>query len=723
MADETSGRLGEKLEGVVRRVVYRAAEGPFAVIRLDVKGRSVPVAVVGNIGDAQAGETLAIEGEWERHPEHGDQFRATRAVIDLPKSAEGVGKYLESLPGFGPALAERLVAAFGVEAIEIVEKEPWRIAQVKGVGKSRAARAQTDALSRKAEREIMVFLQGLGISPAYAARIRKRYGESAAHKVRENPYRLARDVSGIGFLSADRIAQGMGIARDSPLRVQAGVLHDLERLSEEGHLFGARGETISRTAVSLEVQTELVEEALKALVLEGALVIDKEVEDEALYLPRLHRAEVDCARRIAKLLSAHRPIRLSVVGAEKLTVTQRGAIEKSAEAAVTVLTGGPGTGKTTVVRALVASWQRAKKRVLCAAPTGRAARRLSEASGHPAQTIHRLLEWGQGADAEDRFGFSRKESNPLEVDLLVVDEASMLDIQLARALFLAVPQGASVVLVGDVDQLPPVGPGQVLSDIIASKVVPVTRLSEVFRQAQGSGIIDNAYRVLHGEFPQSPREGEGLGDFFFIPADTPEKVRDVVLRLLSQRIPQAFHIPWQETQVLTPMHRGPAGTEELNRVLQATVNPRGRELVYAGRTFRAGDRLMQIRNNYDRDVYNGDVGYAARVVDDGPEAGVWVEFDGRVVHYQLESLGELEHAFAMTVHKSQGSEYAAVVVPMLMHHRMLLRRNLLYTAVTRGKKLVVLVGQERAIRFALDSADAGRRATRLESRLRQFVVG
>ncbi len=712
--------VSETLEGSVLRVVFTAPDGSFAVLRLEVAGRDEPVAVVGPLAESTAGENLKLEGSWERHPTHGEQFRATRAVVEIPRTEGGVARYLEALKGIGPMLAERLVGAFGTEAIEVVEKEPWRAAQVKGVGKRRADRAAKDALARRQEREVMVFLQGLGVSLAYAARIRKAYGDEAVAKVRDNPYRLARDVPGIGFIVADRIAQGMGIGRDSPLRIQAGVLHVLESLTDDGHVYFPAAELAARAAEALQIDVARTTEAVQELARDGGAII----EGDAVYPPRLYRAEVELARRIAELVAAERPPPPVAVGAEQLSDGQKRAVTSSGEAGVVVITGGPGTGKTTVVRALVQTWEQAKRRVMLAAPTGRAAKRLSEATGRTAQTVHRLLEWGK-PQAEGRgrgagrSSFGRGDDNPLPADLLVVDEASMLDVQLARGLVAAVRPGATLVLVGDVDQLPSVGPGQVLRDVIDSGRVPVARLTEVFRQAEGSGIVENAYRILGGEMPIGSKEA--TGDFFVVPADDPERARETVVKLCRERIPSAFGMdPLRDVQVLSPMHRGAAGTEGLNRALQEALNPAGAavELAGAARSLRVGDKVMQVRNDYERDVFNGDVGVIAGARrDEDDEPIVEVDFDGRRVRYEADSLGELELAYAVSVHKSQGSEYPAVVIPLLMQHYMLLQRNLLYTAVTRGKKLVVIVGSERAIRRAVGEAEASGRHTGLRARL------
>jgi exodeoxyribonuclease V alpha subunit len=699
--------MAETIEGTVLRVVFVAPDGTFAVVRLEVAGREQPVTAIGALGDATPGEQLKLEGTWEKHAQFGEQLRVTRAVVELPRTGEGVQRYLEGLHGIGPELARRLVAAFGTQAVEVVEKEPWRAAQVKGMGKRRAERAAKEAAQKRQEREVMIFLQGLGVSLAYAARIRKVYGAEAVQKVRENPYRLARDVPGIGFHVADRIARGMGVAADSPLRIAAGVLHTLETLIDEGHCYAPFDALVQRANEMLE--TDRAERGVSALLLEGALIR----EGDALYLPRIHRAEVELASGIRELLVAPRPPPVRMLEAADLSAEQKRAVEAVGKSGVVVITGGPGTGKTTIIRALVRSWEGARRTVLLAAPTGRAAKRLSEATGRPAQTVHRLLEWGRPGKSAGVFG--RDAMKPLDCDLLVVDEASMLDLPLGRALVAAVPSSASLALVGDVDQLPSVGPGQVLADVIRSGAVEVARLSEVFRQAEGSGIVDNAYRILAGEMPS----GDGK-DFYVVRADDPERARELVVRMCVERIPKAFGLdPKRDVQVLSPMHRGAAGTEGLNQALQAALNPAGEPLTIGGKTLRAGDKVMQLRNDYDRDVFNGDVGTIQRVqaATDEDDPFLDVDFDGRLVRYDGDAAGDLELAYAISVHKSQGSEYPAVVVTLLPAHHLLLRRNLLYTAVTRGKKLVVLVGAERAIRRAVSEADASQRWTGLSGRL------
>ncbi|MEO6954945.1 MAG: ATP-dependent RecD-like DNA helicase [Polyangia bacterium] len=716
----------QEVEGLVKRVVYRAADGIFAVVRLDVADREQPVTVVGALGELRDGEYVVVTGRWEKHAAHGEQLRATRAVAAPPRTEAGVRRYLEGLPGLGAALAERLVGSFGVAAIEVLEGEAWRAAQVKGVGKARAERAGRAAVERKREREVMVFLQGLGVSRAYAARIRKAYGDDAIARVRDNPYRLARDVDGIGFLVADRIARGMGVQPDAPERREAAMLHALQTFADDGHARMTRVPLFARVELLLGGESQPVDvdasgRAIERLALEGAVVR----EGEAVYLSRLHKAEVGLASRILALRDAERRAAPTIGDDVPLSDGQRAALDSLGRSGVAVLTGGPGTGKTTVTRALVHAWEAEGRRVLLAAPTGRAARRLSEATQREALTLHRLLEWGRGSG---RGGFQRDSANPLEADLIVVDEASMIDLLLARALVDACPLGVTLVWVGDVDQLPSVGPGQVLADLICSGAVPVARLTEVFRQAEGSGIVDAAYRVLAGEVPVSrPAPDGGTSDFYVIEVERAEEAEDRVLRLVRERIPRAFELdPLRDVQVLAPMHRGTAGTARLNAALAQALSGKrdplelgGRDREDRPRALHVGDKVMQVRNDYDRDVFNGDIGFISGPLRDadGDVTGLVVDFDGRAVEYDGESSSALELAYCVSIHKSQGSEYPAVVVTLVAGHHLMLRRNLLYTAITRARSLVVLVVEPRALRRAVENEGDVDRRSGLRERL------
>lgn len=734
--DALTRQLGDdasvvQLQGTVRRVVYASPDGEFAVLELEVAESSAPVCVVGQLAAVQLGETLRVAGRWERHAQYGRQLRAELALPAGPQTVRGIERYLTTLTGLGPELARRLVEKFGIDTLTVLENESFRVAAVKGVGKRRAQRALADARARREEREVMVFLQGLGISVAYAARIRKRYGQASISKVKEDPYALSRDVAGIGFQIADRIARAVGIASDSPRRIEAGLRHILDVGIDSGHCYLPQPELSQRTLGLLTSDTpaeelppglspDTVEQALRDMVQRAEIVL----EEGCAYSARMHGLEVALSREMARLLQAQRRRIPAIDPAHmpmQLAPKQQAALAQVERSPLSILTGGPGTGKTTIIRALVGAFRQAGLEVRLVAPTGRAAKRMSEATGHSSSTVHRLLELRPGSDDSPR-------RTDIETDLLVCDEASMLDVGLALALLRAIRSGTTVVLVGDVDQLPSVGPGRVLADAIDSGAVPVTRLTDIFRQAEGSGIIVNAGRILAGQLPVSAGRGSEPGDFYFIESTEPAQTRDMVTRLVRERIPQRFGInALTDIQVLTPMHRSEVGTEELNRVLQAELQPHlataeaeGRLLRSRGRRFVVGDKVMQVRNDYDRDVWNGDVGFVTAI--DTEEGLMVVRYDDeREVLYDEDALEQLELAYAVSVHKSQGSEYKAVVVPLTLQHYPLLRRNLLYTAVTRGKQLVVLVGDPRALRRAVRESGDLTRYTRLALRLRAIL--
>jgi exodeoxyribonuclease V alpha subunit len=649
-----------------------------------------------------------------------------------PETLNGIRRYLGAglIKGIGPEFAGRIVERFGIHTLEILDAQPARIREVPGIGPSRAEAIQKAWASHRSLREVMVFLQGYGVSPAFAARIYKRYGAAAIARVRENPYRLAFDVWGIGFLSADRLATALGIARDSDVRVEAGVRHALDAAGGAGHVFLPRGRLVDEAAALLEVDLSRVESAVDRLGRSGEVAIETTSEGVAVFEVGLYRAEVAAAAGLARLLrTSVVPLRLDAKGAIaryeteaqiELAPQQAEAVRRALSEPILVITGGPGVGKTTIVRGIVSTLVREGLTVALAAPTGRAAKRLQEATGQPAATLHRLLEW---RPADGVFG--RNSSRPLQADLLVVDEASMIDIRLMADLLAALADGTRLVLVGDVDQLPSVGPGMVLRDVIASGRVPTVRLTEIFRQAAASLIVINAHHIHDGIEPEMgapPAEGPAADkrDFFFIEDDDPVHAAETIRDLVVSRLPRRYGFRPREIQVLTPMHRGDLGASTLNQLLQDAMTTGQPEVRSGSRVFRVGDRVMQLRNNYDHDVFNGDVGEVVRVAGESSEADApqaVVRMDDREIPYAADELDELALAYAATVHKSQGSEYPAVIIPVHTQHFVMLQRSLLYTAVTRGKKLVVLIGTRKALRIAVNNAQVADRHSRLAARL------
>jgi exodeoxyribonuclease V alpha subunit len=705
-----------ELRGTLDRITYESPDGAFVVARLAPEAGGPNLPIVGELGGLVAGEAVLLEGRYEEHPRHGRQFRVTKAVPVVPATRRGIERYLGSglVAGIGPAMATRLCDHFGTDVLDVVEQHPERLKEVEGIGPKRAAAIAKAIRGQRMVRDVMVFLEGHAVSPALASRIYQRYGDGAIVMVRQHPYRLAREVPGIGFATADRIARAQGFREDAPERIEAGVVHALGEAEEDGHTYLPAAALAERAAAMLGAERDACVRAIEALGRARDVIVEPGADGEGVFAPPLHRAEVGLAEHLQRLRAAgarsHPP---AAVDLGRLSEGQRRAVVAAARDPMVVLTGGPGTGKTTCVRTVVGAYEQAHLRVALCAPTGRAAKRLAEATGRPASTVHRLLEYGPDGR------FVRGVESPLPADLVVCDEASMLDVGLARSLAAAVPAGATLLLCGDAHQLPSVGPGNVLGDVIRSGRFPVVELTEIFRQAGGSRIVLNAHRIHRGELPEPSPPQLGAGDFYIVPCDDPVRARDVVVRLCVERIPQAFGLhPQRDVQVLTPMHRGEAGTESLNRALQEALNParpgRG-EVRTRNRTLRVGDKLMQTRNDYERDVYNGDLGEVTAV---GADGTLTVEFDGRPVAYGSDELGALEHAFAMSVHKSQGSEYPAVVVVLLPQHYVMLQRNLLYTAVTRARRLVVLVAAERSIRRAVQNADTQLRYTRLAERLR-----
>ncbi len=725
MRQKVSGDLGIRptLEGVLERIVFFNEENSFTVARLQVPGRHDLVTIVGALSLPTPGETLRLRGQWVVDTKFGEQFRVESCLSVLPATIVGIKKYLGSglVKGIGPIMARRIVDRFGLETFDIIEDSPERLQEADGIGPIRTERITRAWQEQKEIREVMVFLQGHEVSPAYAVKIFRAYGDKAISVVKENPYRLALDISGIGFKTADKIARSMGIDPNSQIRAEAGIIHVLSELVDEGHVYYPYEDLKKTASVLLEVDQAILDTALATLVKEDRILIEELPEAKAVYLVPLYVAEANVARRLKTLLES--PKQLLQIDVEKaiewvqginhitLAETQKQALRKAIGGKVLVITGGPGTGKTTLVNSLVRILERKSQRIVLASPTGRAAKRLSEVTGREAKTIHRLLEY-----SPSEGGFKRNEDNPLDADLVVIDEASMVDILLMNNLLKAIPLTATLLLVGDVDQLPSVGPGNVLKDIIASGCVDTAILKEIFRQAQESLIIVNAHRVNRGEFPELKLQQGRRSDFYYIERNTPEEVLGVIKELCIKRLPTAFHLsPLDDIQVMTPMHRGTVGVANLNAELQALLNPEGKVITRGGRLFRTNDKVMQIKNNYDKEVFNGDIG---RIVDiDLEDQKVLVKFEDRVVSYEWSDLDELVLAYAISIHKSQGSEYPAVIVPLLSQHYIMLQRNLLYTAITRAKRLVVLVGSKRAIAIAVKNDKVQRRYTNLAGRI------
>jgi exodeoxyribonuclease V alpha subunit len=726
------------LDGTLERIVFRAEDTGFTVARLAGTGGGEPVTVVGSLIGVHEGTPLRLRGRWTDDRKWGRQFQVDTYQTRTPETALGIERFLGSgaIPGVGPELARRLVARFGLETLAVIERQPERLTEVDGIGVARASRIAAAWADQRHVQDVMVFLRGHGVSAAFAARIVKRYGNQAIARIRENPYRLAVEVWGIGFKTADAIAEQLGIARDAPDRLQAGIVHALGEHLEDGHTHVPDDALLAAAGELLAVDRARLVDGLAALAAAGR-VIREPLGDRGpcSALAVVWALEDEAARRFAELVATPaRPLTLDVDAAVRdfevattleLAPEQRRAVVAAAIDKCVVVTGGPGVGKTTIVRAIVHLARLQRRAVALAAPTGRAAKRLAESTGAEAMTVHRLLEY---QPHEDRF--ARDAEAPLDADVVVVDESSMIDLALFRALVAALRPDAQLVLVGDVDQLPSVGAGAVLADVIASGQASVVRLTEIFRQAAQSQIIVSAHRINQGQVPDLERASapDQARDFFFVGRDEPAAARATVVELVAERIPARFGLdPRQAIQVLVPMHRGELGTAALNQALQERLNPARpgiAELVRGERVFRAGDRVMQLKNDYDKGVFNGDIGTIEAIAttgDDGPR--LRVDFgDGRAADYERAELDQLVHAYAVSVHKSQGSEYPAVVVPIATQHYMMLQRSLLYTAVTRGKQLVVLVGSRRAIAMAVRNAAARRRWTWLAERIRGLAV-
>ncbi len=717
---------GEILAGQVERVTFHNEENGFCVLRVKARGHRELVTVVGHSPMVSAGEWITTTGSWINDRNYGLQFKARYLKTSSPSTTEGIERYLGSgmIRGIGPVYAKRLVRAFGTEVFDIVETSPERLREVEGIGPIRAEKITEGWADQKVIREIMVFLHQHGVGTAKAVRIFKTYGIDSVQIMNENPYRLAKDIFGIGFRTADLIAEKLGIEKTASVRVRAGISFALNEALGNGHCALPRADLIRLAEELLEVSSELIEDAIHLEVMDGTVTSDSIRDTECLFLTKLHIAERGIAEQLKRIENGSLP--WDSIDAEKampwiekktglrLAESQKDAIRLALRSKILVITGGPGVGKTTIVNSILRILEVKSVKILLCAPTGRAAKRMMETTGREAKTIHRLLEFDPQS-----FGFKRNDDNPLKCDLLVIDESSMVDVPLTNSMLKAVPSGSALLIVGDIDQLPSVGPGQVLADIINSGAVPVVTLREVFRQAAQSQIITNAHRINQGRIPDL-RKPTGETDFYFVPADDPEQAVPRIIQLVRSRIPRRFDLdPVKDIQVLCPMNRGGVGARSLNIELQACLNPATDGKVERfGWSFAAGDKVMQIQNDYDRDIYNGDIGMVAAV--DADEGELEVNFDGRPVKIPFNELDTLVPAYAITVHKSQGSEFPAVIIPVMTQHYTMLQRNLFYTAVTRGRKLVVLVGQKRAVAIATRNASGRRRWSKLGEWLANF---
>ncbi len=710
----------EVLTGSVERVTFHNLDNGFCVLRVKARGHRDRVTVVGHAAMIAAGEWITASGEWTNDRTHGLQFRTQFLKASAPSSLEGMEKYLGSgmIRGIGPVYAKRLIRLFGKDVFDVIEASPERLREVEGIGPKRAERITSAWADQKTIREIMVYLHQHGVGTARAVRIFKTYGADAVQVMSENPYRLARDIRGIGFRTADIIAAKLGIEKTAMIRIRAGISFALAEAMGNGHCGLPASELTALAVKLLEVPETLVAAALEMELAAQTVTADSVAATPCVFLSGLYRAEKAIAAHLHRLAGG--PLPWAEIDADKalpwveartgltLAASQADAVRLALRSKATVITGGPGVGKTTIVNGILRILSAKGVKLLLCAPTGRAAKRMSEATGLEAKTIHRLLEF-----APQVLGFRRNEDNPLDCGLLVVDETSMVDVLLMQSLLRAVPDRAAVLLVGDIDQLPSVGPGQVLADIICSGAIPVVRLTEVFRQAAQSRIVTNAHRINAGKMPDLTA-GDGGSDFYFVPAADPEQAVARILTLVCERIPRRFGLdPIHDIQVLCPMNRAGVGARSLNIELQAALNPAGEVKVERfGWTFAPGDKVMQIENDYDKDVYNGDIGYVQGI--DADEGELTARFDGRRVAYGFGELDRLVPAYAATIHKSQGSEYPAVVIPLLTQHYVMLQRNLLYTGITRGKRLVVLVGQPKAVAVAVKNVSGRRRWSKLD---------
>lgn len=699
------------LRCVVERITYQNAENGYTVLKCAAKNYKDLVTVVGTMPDTHVGSVLSLEGMWKMDSRYGRQFSVEKFEETLPATVYGIEKYLGSglIKGVGPKFAKRIVAKFGKDTLDIIEENPDALIEVEGIGKVRVERIKHNWQEQKEIKNIMLFLQSHEVSTSHATKIFKTYGNKSIQIVQENPYRLADDIWGIGFKTADQIAEKLGFEKDRFIRLRSGILYALNKLSEDGHCFAVREQLIQKAKELLEIDIPELEITLDEMMRTGDVIR----YEEAIYLPPFYYSETGCAKRLLQLMEEKKKTEIDT---EKIVQTviqnseifydeiQTEAIRTAVISKVMILTGGPGTGKTTTTMGMICALKRMGYHILLAAPTGRAAKRMSETTGMEAKTIHRLLEYKMPD------GYQRNEEHPLDGDVLILDECSMVDIILMYNLLKAIPPKMSLILVGDTDQLPSVGAGNVLKDLIASGIIPVIRLTRIFRQAQGSRIIMNAHRINRGEAIDT--RGGKDADFFFAQKETNEEVVDTLVRYCTKNLPNYYHADaFRDIQVLTPMQRGICGAANLNQLLQEAMNPCSLFLRRGGTQYRLGDKVMQIRNNYDKEVFNGDIGTVSKV--DMEEQELSVCYDGRDVTYDISELDELTLAYAVTIHKSQGSEYPIVVMPFTMSHFIMLQRNLLYTGVTRAKKILVLIGEKKAVYYAIRNEKTTSRNTKL----------
>ena len=729
-----------KIRGVVERITYQNPENGYTVLKCAVKSYKELVTVIGSLLDVNVGSVLLIYGNWKVDSRYGRQFAAESWEETLPATVFGIEKYLGSglIKGVGPKYAKKIVAQFGIETLEVIETDISRLQEVDGIGKKRIQMIRDSWERQKEIKNVMLFLQDHGVSTSFAAKIYRQYGNESLDKMKENPFQMADDIWGIGFKTADGIAQKLGFAKEAYVRLRSGIMYTLSNLADEGHVFAYQEQLIAKAAELLEAEESSIVMTLDQMIADKDLICETvdyktdQAEMKAIYLPAFYYAEAGVAGKLKRLAQSPATDRLwhalmdarQKTGNESLSIDvgkiqekvdmkydeiQADAIRKAAVSKVMVLTGGPGTGKTTTTQGIIAAYRSFGLKILLAAPTGRAAKRMTEATGLEAKTIHRLLE------CKPPEGYQKNEDNPLDGDVLIIDECSMIDMILMNALLKAIPEGMSLILVGDIDQLPSVGAGNVLRDIIDSGVFPVVRLTRIFRQAQSSRIIMNAHAINEGKFPDISN-GKNT-DFFYIEKEDPEEAVQEIVRLVKNNLPRYYKTPWNHIQVLTPMQKGIVGAANLNLALQEALNPQGDGLRRGGYLFRTGDKVMQIRNNYEKEIFNGDIGTVECV--NLQERTLKVNFDQHIIEYEASELDELVHAYATTIHKAQGSEYPIVVMPVLMNHYVMLQRNLIYTGITRAKKVLVIVGTRKALSYAVRNVTVTKRNTFLKERLSQ----